>query len=72
MTHLQCNHCNEVLHWLQPNLVKDAALNKEIHQQQYNNGTHDIPRASQTLFQKVKEQTLQLTHKDKNYNDSHL
>jgi len=60
----QWDHRNKVLHQLQPDRVKDLALDIKI-QLQYNRGWASLPVASRTLLSKPLTDTVTLPHNEK-------
>jgi len=60
----QWDHQNNELHKQNSSKVKDLAINQHI-REQYNIGTNKITRTTHTLFQALVEQTLNLSHNDK-------
>jgi len=60
----QWDHCNNILHWKQPNCLKDWEINANIWEQ-YQTGRNGMPKLSSKLFQNMLEHALNLPHNDK-------
>jgi len=66
----QWDHCNKVLHKLQPNWVKDLQLDMDI-QMQYDQGCDTLPQASKVLLNRPMVETLGLPHNKKTMANFH-